>query len=97
VTLRNAFVSGGPALKWYEVLLDNEADVSILDRRLLNNVFRESREPFAASGIVSGQSATLPLIGDLTNFFECYTSDGSFAANVFCQADVEDMYLPHHL
>jgi hypothetical protein len=92
VTLRNAFVSGGPALKWYEVLLDNEADVSILDRRLLNNVFRESREPFARA-----ESATLPLIGDLTNFFECYTSDGSFAANVFCQADVEDMYLPHHL
>jgi hypothetical protein len=67
VTLRNAFVSGGPALQWYEVLLDNEADVSILDRRLLNNV-RESRESFSVSGIVSGQSATLPLIGDLTNF-----------------------------
>jgi hypothetical protein len=32
VTLRNAFVSGDTALQWYEVLLDNEADVSILDR-----------------------------------------------------------------
>lgn len=43
VTLRGAYVSGVPTLQWYEVLLDNEADVSILDRRLLTDV-RESAE-----------------------------------------------------
>lgn len=41
---------------------------------------------------MSGPSATLPFVGDLAHFFECYTSDGTFAANVLCQADVEDMY-----
>ena len=58
VTLRNAFGSCVPTLQRHELLLDNEEDVSILDRRLLNNV-RESSEPFSVRGIVSGQSATL--------------------------------------
>ena len=62
------------------MLLDNEADVSIMDTHHLTNV-RESTEPFSVSGILSGQSAILPFLGDLTYFFECYSSDESFAAN----------------
>ena len=84
----SAFHTQGCSFQWYEVLLDNQADISILHPRLLtelkpvNNCF--------VSG-VSGHKISLPWVGYLKDFFECKGST-DVVANVLCMADVEDMY-----
>ena len=75
-----------PKLEYYEVLLDNQADISVVHPRLLTNL-RDQKS------YVSGLSGTtvLPQTGDLAGFFECKSS-ADLIASVLCQADVEDRY-----
>jgi hypothetical protein len=74
------------SMAWYEVLLDNQADVSIVHPRLMSNVRREK-------SYVSGMSGTtpLPFVGFLKGFFECKGSL-DVPVSVICMADAEDMY-----
>ena len=88
-TMLNAFTSGSEPFQWYEVLLDNQADVSVVHPRLLNNVRPASRGCTVAG--LSGHALELPNVGELDQFFTCKTAD-ELRASVLCQADVEDIY-----
>jgi hypothetical protein len=76
--------TGGMA--WSDVLLDNQADISVVHPRLLSNVRRQKSHVCGLSG-----TATLPYVGDLDGFFECKGSS-NVMASVLCMSDVEDMY-----
>ena len=89
VTLKNAFTSGGHPFRWYEVLLDNQADVSVVHPALLHNIRPATRKCTVAG--LSGHAMELPNVGDLDQFFPCTTAD-HLRASVLCQSDVEDMY-----
>jgi hypothetical protein len=80
-----AFVSC-QKFKWYEVLLDNQADISAVHPRLLQSVRNDISYVSGLSG-----TAELPYVGQLDGFFECKGSS-ELMANVLCQSDVEDMY-----
>ena len=73
-------------LAWSDVLLDNQADISVVNPRLLRNVRKKK-------SYVSGLSGTteLPYVGHLDGFFECKGSD-NVIASVLCMSDVEDLY-----
>ena len=73
-------------LAWYEVLLDNQADISVVHPRLLTGIRPQKSYVSGLSGM-----ATLPYVGKLDGFFECKSSD-KLIASVLCMADVEDMY-----
>jgi hypothetical protein len=72
-----------------KVLLDNQANISIVHPRLLKNV-RDSKHQIRVKG-VGGVQLIVDKVGDLDGFFQVYTSE-NITANVLCFADVEDMY-----
>ena len=74
-------------LKWYEVLLDNQANTSVVRTRLLRQL---TNNMSYISGL-SGDQAPLHYEGYLDGFFWCKGSD-DVIASVLCQADVEDLY-----
>ena len=73
----------------YEVLLDNQANISIIHKNLLTEVSKSSN-PVDVSGI-GGVNLHLTRSGNLFNFFKCYTHEDA-QANVLCFADVRDKY-----
>jgi hypothetical protein len=72
-----------------EVLLDNQANISIVHPRLLKNV-RDSKHQINVKG-VGGVQLIVDKVGDLDGFFQVYASEHT-TANVLCFADVEDRY-----
>jgi hypothetical protein len=72
-----------------EVLLDNQANISIVNPRLLKNV-RECKHQIQVKG-VGGTQLSVNKVGDLDGFFEVCASEHT-TANVRCFADVEDKY-----
>ena len=74
-------------LKWYQVLLDYAAEISVVHPKLLRNI---ERSKCSVSGL-SGVGMNLPYQGYLEGFFTC-ASATNIAASVLCMADVEDMY-----
>ena len=81
-----AYATGEPTTQWWEVLLDNQANTSLIHPRLLRNIRRIS-DPAVVGGI-TGDSVTIDLVGELVGFDDVLC-DHSAAANVLCQADVE--------
>ena len=75
--------------EWWEVLLDNQAQISVVDPRILTNI-RRMTEPAKIGGI-TGHHVEINMIGRLTGFFDVLC-DHSTGANVLCMADVEDKY-----
>ena len=73
-------------LAWYEVLLDNQADISAVHTRLLYNLMPQTSYVSGLSG-----TAMLPYVGELDGFFECKGSE-DLPASVLCMADVEEIY-----
>ena len=75
-----------PKMPWNEVLLDNQADISVIHPLLMQNV-RKSKS------YVSGLAGTteLPYVGYLDGFFEC-KGGTDLIASVLCMSDVEDLY-----
>jgi hypothetical protein len=73
-------------LEWWEVLLDNQADISVVHPRLLTHIRRHESYVSGLSG-----TATLPYVGKLRDFFMCKGS-ADVLASVLCMADVEDLY-----
>ncbi len=76
-------------LRKTEVLLDNQADISIIHPMLLENVRPAERE-IKVKG-VGGVQMKVNKVGDLPNFFKVYAS-AETKANVLSFADVEDLY-----
>jgi hypothetical protein len=72
-----------------EVLLDNQANISIVHPRLLKNV-RDSEHQVRVKG-VGGVQLIVDKVGDLDGFFQVYASE-NITLNVLCFADVEDKY-----
>ena len=87
VSSGQAFNSTNGRFEWYEVLLDHQADVSIVHPRLLSEV----RESVSTVSGLAGEAKSIPYEGKLKGFFDCKGSN-DVAANVLCGADVEDMY-----
>ena len=81
------FATGSPGFKWYEVLLDNQANISVVHPRLLTGLEEHNS---TCSGI-SGLPFELPHVGELEGFFQCHSSP-KLTASVLCQSDVEDKY-----
>ena len=73
-------------MAWYEVLLDNQADISVVHPRLLTNLRERTSYVSGLSG-----TATLPYVGNLRGFFQCKGS-ADVIASVLCMADVEELY-----
>jgi hypothetical protein len=72
-----------------EVLLDNQANISIVHPRLLKNV-RDSEHQIRFKG-VGGVQLIVDKVGDLDGFFQVYASE-NITVNILCFADVEDKY-----
>jgi hypothetical protein len=72
-----------------EVLLDNQANISILHPILLSNV-KKAKQKIKVEG-VGGTQLFVDMVGHLNGFFEVYASEHT-KANVLSFADVEDMY-----
>ena len=83
------YLTGPKTTKWYEVLLDNQANTSIVHPRLLHSIRRTPR-PSTVGGL-SGHTVSIDLIGHLHGFFDVLCHH-DVAANVLCMGDVEDMY-----
>jgi hypothetical protein len=88
VTVNNA-VNATQKLKSNEVLLDNQADVSIVHPVLLENV-RSAEKAIKVKG-VGGIQMMVDQVGDLPVFFQVYAS-AQTKVNVLSFADVEDLY-----
>jgi hypothetical protein len=73
-----------------EVLLDNQANISIVNPRLLKNV-RDAKHRVRVKG-VGGVQLIVDQVGDLEGFFEVYASAHT-KANVLSFAVVEDKYV----
>jgi hypothetical protein len=73
--------------KWHEVLLDNQADRSIVHPKLLNNL----RPADAVVTGITGDSIPVTEAGDLYGFFECLASDKT-GVSVLSFAEVEAKY-----
>jgi hypothetical protein len=73
--------------KWHEVLLDNQADRSIMHPRLLTNL----RPADAVVTGITGDSISVTEAGDLYGFFECPASD-KIGVSVLSFAEVEAKY-----
>lgn len=87
-SFRLVFNTGKRALfKWWEVLLDNQANMSIVHPKLLTNL-----HPTKAycSGI-DGEPFKLTHTGELEGFFECRSSK-DLSASVLCMTDVGKLY-----
>ena len=84
-----AYLSGPKSTEWYEVLLDNQANTSVIHPRLLDNIRRTPR-PSKVGGL-SGHTVSIDLVGHLDGFFDVLAYH-DVAANVLCMADVEDLY-----
>jgi hypothetical protein len=76
-------------LKTTEILLDNQANISIAHPVLLKNVHPSERE-IKIKG-VGGVQLKVNQVGDLPGFFTVYASEET-RANVLSFADVEDLY-----
>jgi hypothetical protein len=72
-----------------EVLLDNQANISIVNPWLLKNV-RECEHQIRVRG-VGGTQLIVDKVGDLDDFFQVYASEHT-TVNIICFADVEDKY-----
>ena len=72
-----------------EVLIDNQADISVIKSHLLVDVKRYERE-IKING-VGGLTLTVNKTGYLPDFFQVYASDDTLA-NVLSFSDVEDKY-----
>ena len=72
--------------QWYHVLLDNQADTSVVHPRLLTGVIKSKSVIHGLGG-----SAVLPYVGTLRGFFKCKSGD-NLMASVLCFADVERLY-----
>ena len=72
-----------------EILLDNAANISVMNSRLLKSV-RPAGKRIRVKG-VGGVQMVVDRVGDLEGFFEVYASDEA-KANVLSFAAVEDMY-----
>lgn len=88
VTVNNA-VNTSNKLKRNQVLLDNQADVSIIHPALLTHIKKAGHE-LKING-VGGEQLKVEDTGYLPDFFEVYSSERT-QANVLCFADVEDKY-----
>jgi hypothetical protein len=88
VSVNNA-VDSSNMLNRNQILLDNEADVSIIHPDLLKNIKKADHE-LKING-VSGNQLTVQQTGYLPEFFQVYSSEDT-RANVLCFADVEDVY-----
>ncbi len=87
-TVNNA-VNVTQQLRKIEVLLDNQADISIVYPMLLENVRPAERE-IRVKG-VEGVQMKVNKVGDLPNFFKVYAS-AETKANVLSFANVKDLY-----
>jgi hypothetical protein len=72
-----------------EVLLDNQANISIMHLMLLSNV-RAAPKKIRVKG-VGGPQLIVDKVGDLQGFFEVYACEYT-KANILSFADVEDLY-----
>jgi hypothetical protein len=72
-----------------EILLDNVANISVMNSRLLKSV-RPAGKRIRVKG-VGGVQMVVDCVGDLEGFFEVYASYEA-KANVLSFAAVEDMY-----
>jgi len=72
-----------------EILLDNAANIRVMNPRLLKSV-RPAGKKIRVKG-VGGVQMVVEHVGDLEGFFEVYASDEA-KANVLSFAAVEDMY-----
>jgi hypothetical protein len=73
-----------------EVLLDNQANISIINLCLLKNV-RQAKHRVRVKG-VGGTQLIVDQVGDLDGFFEVYASE-HMRANILSFADIEDKYI----
>jgi hypothetical protein len=87
--MHHAYLTGPKTTEWYEVLLDNQANTSIMHPRLLCDIRRTERP--ASVGGLSGHTVKIDLIGHLMGFFDTLAHH-DVAANILCMADVEDRY-----
>ena len=85
-----AYQTAPKTTQWYEVLLDNQANISVVHPRLLKNI-RRSAKPVKVSGLSGGHAIDIELVGHLDGFFDVLAYHAG-AANVLCMADVEDKY-----
>jgi uncharacterized protein YdaU (DUF1376 family) len=76
-------------LKPTDMLLDNQANISIVHPMLLKNV-RPAPKKIVIKG-VGGPQLIVDQVKDLEGFFEVYVSEHT-KANILSFADVEDMY-----
>ena len=88
-TLEDGSIYMTQGLSETEVLLDNQANISIVNPRLLKNV-RKAKYKVRVKG-VGGTQLIVDQVGDLEGFFEVYASAHT-KANVLSFADVEDKY-----
>jgi hypothetical protein len=89
-TYENGLVFMTQGLLTTEVLLDNQANISIMNLRLLKNV-RDAKHRVRVKGI-GGVQLIVDQVGDLEGFFEVYASSHT-KANVLSFADVEHKYV----
>ncbi len=89
-TYENGLVFMTQGLLTTEVLLDNQANISIMNPRLLKNV-RDAKHRVRVKGI-GGVQLIVDQVGDLEGFFEVYASSHT-KANVLSFADVEHKYV----
>jgi hypothetical protein len=85
----NSAVNVTQKLTCTEILLDNQADISIIHPKLLENV-RPAERNIKVKG-VGGVQMVVSKKGELRIFFEVYASEET-KANILSFADVEDMY-----
>jgi hypothetical protein len=89
-TLEHGSVYMTQGLTKTEVLLDNQANISIINPCLLKNV-QQAKHRVRVKG-VGGSQLIVDQVGDLEGFFEVYASEHT-KANVLSFADVEDKYV----
>jgi hypothetical protein len=82
-------VGGEHRFKNYDVLLDNQADVSVMHPRLLRQVMK-AEQPITVRGI-GGKQLEANHTGYLEEFFRVYASTNAMP-NVLSLAEVEDKY-----
>lgn len=87
-TVNNA-VNVTQALLHTEILMDNQANISIVHPSLLENV-RKASKSIRVKG-VGGVQLVVDQVGTLNGFSQVYASN-KMKANVLSFADVEDMY-----
>ncbi len=82
-------VHGTAGLSLTEVLLDNQANISIMHPMLLEDI-RPAPKKVKVNG-VGGKQMIVDKMGMLPGFFRVYASKET-KANVLCFSDVEDLY-----